>query len=208
MARQSNGRREVRFLRRHQEEHDVDPVAGLRDAQQLRRDAEPAPTPPLASPPAAVSWLVGDRAYRATLQAGATPYTTLGGYPVASGEQSLPQLLDDGAELGAAQCITPRLRDEDRDGWREPQSLKIELIRVDDTSNAALKAMVAAAESFLSEFVAVARLPLPDGIRDLVTAAGAVESGSYGRRSPTGRTWLYGTGLAEPRLAQASAALS
>lgn len=155
--------------------------------------------------PVAVPWVVGDAAYRATLPADASPYATLGGYLVASGEQSFLQLLDQGVDLCAAQCTTPCFRDEDHDSWHAPYFLKVELLRADDTSDAALEAMIDTAASFLSTYIPVTRLRLPDGSTDLVTADG-VELGSYGRRRRHGHTWLFGTGVAEPRLAAAIAA--
>lgn len=150
--------------------------------------------------PVAVPWVVPDRAYRATLPPEATPYATLGGNLVASGEQSFLEMLLDGQQLGMRQCTTPCFRDEVHDELHDPYFMKLELIRTDDTSAAALERMVQDAAAFFARYVTVAVADIGDGSFDLVDARFGIELGSYGRRSRDGLTWLYGTGLAEPRL--------
>lgn len=152
--------------------------------------------------PRAVPWVVREEAYMVTFpdEPDIRRYTTLEGFLVASGEQSFIQLMLNGVELGQAQCTTPCFRDEPHDALHDPYFMKTELIRTDDTSTEALQVMITDAEKFFRMYVEAERVLMDDGTYDIVHPPTGIELGSYGKREYRGYTWLYGTGLAEPRL--------
>jgi len=151
-------------------------------------------------------WIVGLTAYNATKPAGAVPFVTLGGYLVASAEQSYLELMLGGEYVGRAVTTTPCFRHEDYDELHHPYFMKVELVDTLDTSDGSLHRMIAAAQEFFEHFVPTKLINMENGTWDLVEASKGIELGSYGRRQHQGQVWLYGTGLAEPRLAQAMAA--
>ena len=148
-----------------------------------------------------VPWVIGPEAYFATTPDTVANYDTHGGYLVASAEQAFLQLLIDGRRLTRAQATSPCFRDEVHDELHDPYFMKVELIRIDDVSDAALEAMIRDALSFYTQHVPVEALHLGGSEYDIVAAGTGIELGSYGRRTAIGHTWLYGTGCAEPRLA-------
>lgn len=124
---------------------------------------------------------------------------------VASAEQSFLQLDKDGElEAGNWMALTPCYREEPVfDEVHLPVFLKLELIRVNDdphffTRTEALH-LAHKMQKFFMEFYAMPTtvIETEDGwdvmYKDL-------ELGSFGvRRTMTGRSYIYGTGLAEPR---------
>lgn len=144
-----------------------------------------------------------------------------GGYLVASAEQSfLEQQMEHRGhygdrDLGRYVAITPCFRNElDFDDLHRPYFLKVELIDWRYTGPKDLHEMIQLAEGFFSSYslrVDVIETDLDDPLRvagtrtfDIVTRRGRVELGSYGIRfhNNVGH-WLYGTGVAEPRLTYA-----
>jgi hypothetical protein len=150
-----------------------------------------------------VPWIVGREAYYATKPPEAMDFVTLGGYLVASAEQSFLHLMLGGAKLGRSMAITPCFRHEEYDELHHPYFMKIELIDTLDVSDAGLHKMVELAVRSYSRYAQVRVVPMDHGSFDIVEACTGIELGSYGRRTYGGHTWLYGTGLAEPRLTQA-----
>ncbi len=153
--------------------------------------------------PVAVPWIVCEEAYLSTMpppQAITSRYATLGGYLPASGEQSFIHMMLMGENPGKALCTTPCFRDEQHDELHDPYFMKTELIRTDDVSEEALEELLVDATDFFETYVAVERVPMGYGAVDIVDAMTGVELGSYGKRTYGDLTWLYGTGLAEPRL--------
>lgn len=124
---------------------------------------------------------------------------------VASAEQSFLQLDKDG-ELppGSWMALTPCYRDEPiLDDVHLPVFLKLELIRLSEESNFYSKpdALWLANEMrrFFSEFYGMdtSVLETPDGYDVMYDD---LELGSFGvRKTMTGKSYVYGTGLAEPR---------
>lgn len=149
-----------------------------------------------------VPWIVGARAYEVTKPPCAVGFVTLGGYLVASAEQGFIQLLQDGTELGKCVAVTPCFRHETYDDLHLPYFMKVELIRTGDISDSALMSMICEAEAFFNAVTVTRIIRTADGY-DIVDAVTGIELGSYGRRQAGELSWLYGTGLAEPRLTRA-----
>jgi seryl-tRNA synthetase len=93
-------------------------------------------------------WIIGHTAYRATKPAEALDFVTLGGYLVASAEQSFLQLMLEGRPPGRAVATTPCFRHEHYDELHQPYFMKVELIDTLDTSEASLQRMIATAQGF------------------------------------------------------------
>lgn len=124
---------------------------------------------------------------------------------VASAEQSFLQLDKDGElEDGDWMALTPCYRDEPVfDDVHLPVFLKLELIRIVDDANffTRTEAMYLAhkMQKFFMEYYGMPTTLLETEIGWDVMYED-LELGSFGvRRSMTGRSYIYGTGLAEPR---------
>lgn len=160
--------------------------------------------------PVAVPWVISEAAYRATQPDGSEDYATLGGYLAASGEQSLLQLMMDDWELPPmVQCITPCFRSEHHDPLHAPYFMKLELMVPEPKDSIRqLTGMREAAELFFDRRVGhlteLTWVLTAEGW-DLETAEG-IELGSYGVRRHGAFTWIYGTGLAQPRTRDATQA--
>ena len=119
---------------------------------------------------------------------------------VASAEQSFLYLnLKGFLPLGKYQAITPCFRDEPFDAWHTKYFMKNELIQTDSTTVDDLINVLNDASLFFST-------RLDDNVQLLQTEEKAfdlmyrdIELGSYGIRSCSFLTWIYGTGVAEPR---------
>jgi|SRR5271166_864410 len=129
-------------------------------------------------------------------------------FPVASAEQSFLQMkMDDPTFSGKLMAITPCFRNEPViDELHQPYFMKVELINWDKTGREDMDKMIADARLLFEDnlYVDVIHNTDPDPLGvvayDIVTAKTGIELGSYGiRKHPKVGTWLYGTGLAEPR---------
>ena len=125
---------------------------------------------------------------------------------VASGEQSFIELMilgekNGGIGPGRYLCVTPCFRDEPvRDEWHHNWFLKVELISAWPFDvRGELRDMLHAARLFYDQYVPAETLKTDIG-RDIV--CDGIELGSYGLRSYENMNWIYGTGVAEPRLSQ------
>ena len=132
---------------------------------------------------------------------------------VASAEQSFLQLDANGKELHTVDqtgvmAITPCYRDES-DETHLQVFLKLELFKY---VNSGIAGMISSRHmaSMAKEFFALEGLPTivvkTDEGYDLMYSEkkGEVELGSYGvRETPSGRLYVYGTGIAEPRASMA-----
>ena len=166
-----------------------------------------------------------------TKPAGAKNYEILsnGKCLVASGEQAFLYLANKGQlPAGKYQTVTPCFRNESYDSYHSKQFMKLELIELLDYENTtrSINSMVREiAEQARSMFVQlilevdssldVSRIEIikvdnPDPIRlsdqlDIVFNLNnkQVELGSYGMRQVSFATWVFGTGIAEPRFSKA-----
>jgi hypothetical protein len=123
---------------------------------------------------------------------------------VASGEQSFLAMYNKGfLPLGQFQTVTPCFRDDAFSLVHTKYFVKNELIKTDRTTHDDLMKVINVAWAYF-KYVAgpdVKLKELDDGTYDLYL--GDIELGSYGIRTCPFLTWIYGTGIAEPRLTRA-----
>ena len=149
-----------------------------------------------------VPWIVSCDAYKATKPPFAQDFYTLGGYLNASGEQSFLQLMFDDEKLTKHFCITPCFREEERlDAIHYRYFFKMELIDT-DVSQENLQAMLRIAKLFFEVYLPVEILQTDKNGEafDIIDAKHKIELGSYGIRRHKNFSWIYGTGVALPRL--------
>lgn len=124
---------------------------------------------------------------------------------VASAEQSFLQLEKEGKlKPGRWMALTPCYRDEPiLDETHLPVFLKLELIKLSDERNFYTRTdalwIAGKMQKFLREFYALPTevIETEDGFDVMYED---LELGSYGvRKTMTGKSYVYGTGLAEPR---------
>jgi len=152
-------------------------------------------------------WVIDESAYEITLPDGVARYETLGGFLVGSAEQSFCQMLMDGHDLQRVQAVTPCFRDESHDELHSPYFLKLELF--DSTkpmTGESVLEMVTEAKAFFDQYLETEVVQEGETSWDIVGKANGVELGSYGIRSFDEHSWIYGTGVALPRLQQVIAA--
>lgn len=169
-------------------------------------------------------WTVTEGAYAWTSPpGGVASYEVAGRLLVASAEQSFIEMMGMGAlTAGKFQATTPCFRDE---GFytriRLPYFMKLELIEVlaltgltryaEHILNDRAEQMAQDALEFFSRRLSVhiSETNDKDKLRasksyDILSSGLGIELGSYGcRKLPSGITWVYGTGVAEPRLSVA-----
>lgn len=150
---------------------------------------------------------------------------------IASGEQGFLYLANKGVlPPGKYQTITPCYRNETHDRYHSKQFMKLELIELLDPCSAieltnarlmqdAVESMARTAKSVMSnlmnEDLLKYLLIVNTGNFDEIAVPGTqqrdvtimldreIELGSYGARRTSFATWIYGTGLAEPRFSKA-----
>lgn len=122
---------------------------------------------------------------------------------VASGEQSFLSLYNKShLPKGQFQTITPCFRDEPFDALHTKYFIKNELIKTDSTGTNDLYQMIDYAYLFFSKYIkGCSELDIVNtGTLSYDILYQGVELGSYGIRECDFLTWIYGTGVAEPRL--------
>ncbi len=120
---------------------------------------------------------------------------------VASGEQSFLYLYNKGfIPKGSYQTVTPCFRDEPFDSLHTKYFIKNELIKTDDVTPNTLQNLIITAAGFFNKYfdADVDVVSMLDGSYDI--SYKGIELGSYGIRNCDFLTWIYGTGVAEPRL--------
>lgn len=106
---------------------------------------------------------------------------------------------------GRCVACTPCFRAEPIiDRLHLPGFMKVELFRSDRTDEAALRDMLTDAVSVMSR-LAGTKVDVRSTDEGCDIEIESVEVGSYGIRSARGLTWVFGTGLAEPRFSTALA---
>ena len=167
-----------------------------------------------------VPWLVDETAVRLTAPQGRMLYevrmspSLTPRYLPASGEQSFIDMrLRGNLPDGKYVCVTPCFRDEPvYDELHRETFLKVELIEMFSVYQPLYVDYYVAVTSRLAQdfmksqgIQATANLIFDSSEQhascDLMYKG--IELGSYGVRSYEGHTWVYGTGLAEPRFSQA-----
>lgn len=121
---------------------------------------------------------------------------------VASAEQSFLYQYSKGfLPKGKFMSTSPCFRFENYDSWHHKQFIKTEIIITDVVSENMLKKLITQAFKFFSRH-------LPQEYLSKVQTSNSswdinfnnIELGSYGFRSCNFLNWIYGTGVAEPRL--------
>jgi hypothetical protein len=106
---------------------------------------------------------------------------------------------------GRFQTITPCFRDERFDSWHTKYFIKNELINTDNTGIDGLSMMILYARLFLEEIFGAGKIDIIEIKKDLEydLCFRGIELGSYGIRKCEFLSWIYGTGIAEPRTSRA-----
>lgn len=149
-----------------------------------------------------VPWIISFEPYNATRPPHRKEFYCLDGYLNASSEQSFLELILQGVPITKHYCVTPCFRDEPIiDATHHRSFMKLELINTDATQEN-LTSMVQDAVTFFSRYIPVTVVPTnqEQTAFDIVDQQNGVELGSYGIRTYNEHTWIYGTGVALPRL--------
>ncbi len=146
-----------------------------------------------------VPWAVSREVVESTKPESADSVQADFGYLVASGEQSFIQLMEEGKVLGKHCCATPCFRPKDRGTLHHPYFFKVELIDTNASLDSLLNT-ISAAMHFIGRYLPIRVIQTEEG-KDIVSDSG-LELGSYGIRTWKNYSWVYGTGVAEPRLSE------
>jgi hypothetical protein len=147
-----------------------------------------------------VPWVVSKEAEQATLPKGAIATSVQYGDLVGSGEQSFIELMRRGRAILKACCVTPCFRIEDAyDKLHHAYFMKLELINSDATEEN-LHQMIQDAVGFFQKYIDVITVYTDHNTYDIVDKQQGIELGSYGFRTFNGQRFIYGTGVALPRL--------
>jgi hypothetical protein len=120
---------------------------------------------------------------------------------VASAEQGfLYQYLKGFLPKGRFQAITPCFRFEDFDELHTKYFVKNELIITDEVNLRTLYSTIAYARIFFQQYFKCELETVKTGEHSYDIMYNGDELGSYGIRSCSFLTWVYGTAVAEPRL--------
>lgn len=155
---------------------------------------------PLGYPYIEVPWVVSHEVMAVTLPPDLPATALQYGELVGSGEQSYIELMRRGRQILKACCITPCFRIEhDYDNLHHAYFMKLELINTDATDSN-LQQMIDGAQQFFSRYTDTEIEQTDTDLYDIVDQKLQTELGSYGFRLYQNRRFIYGTGLALPRL--------
>lgn len=123
---------------------------------------------------------------------------------VASGEQSFLSMYNKGfLPKGRFQSVTPCFRDESFTPFHTKYFIKNELIITDVVDEKTLKFMIDTAVEFFTEIgLGVKVKSVSSVLPSYDIEFEGIELGSYGIRRCDFLYWIYGTGVAEPRLSK------
>lgn len=127
---------------------------------------------------------------------------------VASGEQSFLYLIMKGyLPDGKYQTTTPCFRNENHDVYHKKEFLKTELIIVNPVDvESELNNIISDAKSFFMKYIDSEKIKIKKvechSIINYDIEINGVEVGSYGLRKFKHISWIYGTGIAEPRFSR------
>lgn len=148
-----------------------------------------------------VPWLISKETIDITRPKNCRDFNTFLGNLVASGEQSFLEIRNNLIPNNLYQCVTPCFRDDCYDDLHQPYFLKVELIHAQPkNASAAFNEILKIASDFFKIFSDISIIETEIGKDILING---IEVGSYGIREYQNFTWIFGTGLAEPRLTQA-----
>jgi hypothetical protein len=147
-----------------------------------------------------VPWVVSDEAMAVTLPPDAPATAVQYGKLVGSAEQSFIELMLRGRSILKACAITPCFRIENTyDDLHHAYFMKLELINTEVTQEN-LHTMIADAQGFFQRYLNTEVEQTGLNAYDIVDKRRRIELGSYGIRSFNGHSFIYGTGVALPRL--------
>lgn len=157
-----------------------------------------------------VPWIISKHAAHVTCPSDRRPFIVdeLSAL-VGSAEQSFIQLglMDSGLPPGRYCAITPCFRHEGvLDKFHQEYFMKVELIETQIVNEIMLEDVVDDARKLFSKYIECDVVMNIDDTcitgysYDIETRYGGIELGSYGIREHDSFKWVFGTGLAEPRL--------
>lgn len=124
-------------------------------------------------------------------------------YLVGSAEQSFAMLYHlEKIVRGSYVACTPCFRGDEIDKYHQEYFMKVELFDNNDTSEKRLLHIINLARVFFEQYISVKIVKVGDFEYDIMTHFD-LELGSYGIRQHGNLKWIYGTGIAEPRLSKA-----
>ena len=152
-----------------------------------------------------VPWIVSLASIERTLPPSRKSTDSFLGSHVASAEQSFIEMIQNGTlSPGKYVSCTPCFRDDLVDETHHKWFIKVELLDFDafnelgaEITNSRLKDLITTAKTFFEKYTSVDIIDTEIGF-DLF--ASSVELGSYGLRKFNDFSFIYGTGIAEPRL--------
>lgn len=169
-----------------------------------------------------VPWIISKESMMITAPPGVRLFSTFAGELVASGEQSFleirKELLKADGFPALYQCVTPCFRDEaNPDDLHLQYFMKNELIGInwhtfenkEKVPWALLNFVIRKALDYFRIYayedrdeLKIIDAPMPNSVVNHDITIRGVEVGSYGYRYTDDFAWVYGTGVAEPRLTQ------
>ncbi len=150
-----------------------------------------------------VPWVVSSEALSVTLPPDRVATRVQYGDLVGSAEQSFIELMLRGRAVTKACAITPCFRLEDTyDELHHGYFMKLELINTDATEEN-LQTIITDAYDFFAQYLDVKVIATGQNMYDIIDKRRNIELGSYGIRSCRASTFIYGTGVALPRLDKA-----
>lgn len=148
-------------------------------------------------------WFASEKSMDVTCPPERRLFETFAGFLLASGEQGFIEMRKN-LPKGKFMCATPCFRDEPfLDEYHLTSFFKVELINTHTKSQEDLSSMISDSLFFFSRYI-----KQKDILEVVNTEQGkdinlnGIELGSYGFRSYDEFDWIYGTGLAEPRLSK------
>jgi hypothetical protein len=156
-----------------------------------------------------VPWLVSKDAVDITKPPESQYFDTIFGHLVGSGEQAFLNIFDHLERGQKYQCVTPCFRDDIIDELHAMWFMKLELIYIAGDENKSelediLDDMVEDAWEFFAYYANEEDIAITETEEGVDIEINGIEVGSYGIRTHNGLSWVFGTGLAEPRMSQAT----
>jgi hypothetical protein len=148
-------------------------------------------------------WLVCGSAIDTTTPSKSERFTIKNKFLVGSGEQSFIDMIINGKlEPGRYCTTTPCFRDEIEDELHQIYFMKTELIDTFDVSQNSLQRIISICKEFFETYTTVDIIKTDRDQFDIIDKKTEIELGSYGIRNTREFSWIYATGVAEPRLSK------